>query len=349
VRIGERTENIYFRVHWDARKRRWKSVPEEIEAYLSLWLFEFKPTLSSDSSSSQSQRLGKATFGLKYDLQEWVGKWNRTRELDGHILLDFEANPPTLCTHQLLFRFIKTVISDKNFEPKDWTCSLKPGNAAKPWRDFRLQNERITNIAQTVKDRGLGRFEHVIVCIVAILSQENKLPECLDILEHVRLRAHDFQSRGQFSEAADIYKELLWRYKGGPGRMKKGACALSFVFREKLKEIVSVMQSEATTAGDQEAAEADIKRVHAALQLIEKALSQITEDTIHNLEQSYKEYHNKVVEPGPRKNGLYHLGWNNTHYSIVGGLPPFGIHRWQKCEWQPNGIPRSRGSNSPIL
>jgi hypothetical protein len=315
--------NIYFRVHWDGK---WKSVPEEIEAYLSLWLFELKPTVRSDSlKCPKGQRLGKATFSLKDDLQEWVGfgaKSNRTHEEDGHILLDFEANLPTLCTHQLLFRFLKTVISDKKFKPINSRCALKLDNPAKSWRDFRLRNKDITDLAQKVKDRGLGRFEHVMVCIVAILSQANKLPECPEILEYVRSRALDFKSRGQFSEAADIYKELLSRYKGGPGRMKTGACALSFVFREQLKEIVSVMQSEATIAGDQQAAKAKIKRVQAALQLIEGALRQITDDTIHKLEHLYKIHHDKVMELGTyRENGLDDLGWNKAHYSMVDRLP----------------------------
>jgi hypothetical protein len=128
-------------VLWEDETGKWKSVPEEIEAYISLWLFEFKPIVDSDSLSyPQSCRLGARVPGLESDLRRWGGpevesifkkledkrdnlcRWASPEAIfkilednEKDFILPFKANLPTLCTHQLVFRFLQTVISDNIF------------------------------------------------------------------------------------------------------------------------------------------------------------------------------------------------------------------------------------------
>jgi hypothetical protein len=61
--------SIYFRLHRD-ETGTWKSFPEEVEAYLSLWLFELSPTEGSNFSSYPRRRkLGTSEPGLLDDLR----------------------------------------------------------------------------------------------------------------------------------------------------------------------------------------------------------------------------------------------------------------------------------------
>ncbi|KAF4627101.1 hypothetical protein G7Y89_g11056 [Cudoniella acicularis] len=398
-------QDIYFRVHWDNKTRRWKSVPEEIEAYLSLWLFELKSRVDSDSMSyPQSRRLATRTPDLEDDLRRWGGpevesilkrlgvdsdrdheedggnkerannedtsndesgndregneedgkdelgndggndeggneeeyddngdnqdheecnnnkaedKHNCTEEND--IVLSFEASLPTLCAHQLLFRFLQTVISDNTFVKINGDGVLQHDNTSKSWRDFRFKNNHITNLAQKIKDSGLMCFEHALAYTVVALSHAKKLPDCPGILDYIRLRALDFKSRRQFSDAAGVYEWILLDNKSGSQRMITGACALSFVFREQLKEIISVMESEAPFAEGQDTAQDEIKSAEAALQQVEGALSQMPHDIIQKLEHLFEKHNDKV----PNDSSIFpeevpdDLGWNVVHYSVV--------------------------------
>jgi hypothetical protein len=196
------------------------------------------------------------------------------------IVLSFESSLPTLCAYELLFRFLRTVISDELFLGITGDGDLQEDSTSKSWKKFRLKNDDITSLAQKIKESGLMSFEHALLYVVATLSHAEKPPDCPGVLEHLNSRAVDFKSRRQFAGAAQIYEWLVSYSKHASPRMETWACALSFVFHEQLVEIISIMQEEAPLAGDQQAAKAEIDSAKGALNRVRRALNRISYDII---------------------------------------------------------------------
>jgi ankyrin repeat protein len=356
TKCGGCNQNVYFRVKWDPINQRWKSDLEEIEAYLSLWLFELKQTGQSDSLGYPRRRkLGKCTAGLKDDLRRWAGpEVEAMLELPGadhdidhtdserseercndegtshdeynnrdknSIVLLFEASLSIYCAHQLLFRFLQTVTSDKMSTKIKDNGVLERDNISSSWKDFRLKHNQITNLAQKIKDSGLMSFEHALTYTVAALSYAKKLPDCPDVLKHVRSTALGFKSRRQFSEAADVYRWMLVDYNGGSQGMNPEACALWFVFRQQFRVFMWVMREELPLARDQKAAEDEIESFQTVSAQIEKAWDVTMPDgMVVKLEETLarhldnERWHDKAGLPKPE---LDDLGWNLAHYHLA--------------------------------
>jgi hypothetical protein len=274
VRMDNVTQAVYFRLEWDGH--RWKSSVEEIEAFLSLWLF----ALRSQNGGRTIRKVGTWTTDLQNDLIRWGGEtagitlniakdeeyddgdsddddgdwkyepfnqqrvfgfsdpdtafggnerrkfWTKSlrafvrdqsrqdlviddpvqrttvakNDRKRYIMVSFDESLPTICAHELVFRFLKTALSDKSFKTMKDDTILETNQTPESWDQVRLKNSKVSDLARKVNESGLISFEHALLYVVAVLShtKTKKLPDAQSVLDFTKARALNFKSRGQW-------------------------------------------------------------------------------------------------------------------------------------------------------